>query len=221
MTRAPVFAGVTDGVGTTTLAVALHAVDGGRHDGRPVDVLVCRADGESLARAAAATGASVLAVVESGPVPGVQSPHGGLPDAARAWIDRLRPGFGAVVVLPHVERWRGLEQPAPEVAALLAGPAGRRSAFAVALMEIIEALLRSGTLARPGLPVGRPPRVPAGRAPDFPRVISRASVPTVVRLEPSGRPPAPSPWRGSNPAPGPDDDALEAGLLSHRRTGTG
>lgn len=220
--RAPVFAGVTDGVGTTTLAVALHGVDGGRYDGRPVDVLVCRADTASFARAATTTGTAVLAVLATGPLPGVQPPRGGPPDPAQTWIDRLRPRFGAVVLLPYVGRWRGLDRPAPEVAGLLAGPAERRSPYADALLEITAALLRDGTLAQPSIDVRpAPPRIRSDPAASFPRLISRARVPSVIRLDVGGRAagPARSLWRGLEPverhdAPrvGPelDDEALEA-----------
>jgi len=48
-------AGVAGGVGTTTLAVAIDAADRGVFAGQPVDVLVCRATGDSLIRAGRAS----------------------------------------------------------------------------------------------------------------------------------------------------------------------
>lgn len=44
-------AGVAGGVGTTSRATAICATDRGVFVGRPVDVLVCRATGDSLVRA--------------------------------------------------------------------------------------------------------------------------------------------------------------------------
>ena len=47
----PSVAGVSGGVGTTTLAAAINGVDRGVFVGRPIDVLVCRGTVESLQRA--------------------------------------------------------------------------------------------------------------------------------------------------------------------------
>ena len=53
----PRIAGVAGGVGATVLARALDGLDRGVFTGRPVDVLVCRATGDSLRRAARAAAA--------------------------------------------------------------------------------------------------------------------------------------------------------------------
>ena len=47
----PSVAGVSGGVGTTTLAAAINGIDRGVFVGRPIDVLVCRGTVESLQRA--------------------------------------------------------------------------------------------------------------------------------------------------------------------------
>lgn len=141
--RAPRFAGVTGGVGTSTLAAALHGVDTGRYAGGPVDVLVCGVDSLSTA---ARLGGPVLAVVADRP------PR----------LDRLTAGFGAVVTVPEIGAWRELD--APEVAGLLAVAPQRRPArmrpYIEALLEITAALLRCGVLEQPARPV-RPSFTPA------------------------------------------------------------
>lgn len=145
------FAGVGSGAGTTTLATAMHGIDGGRWSGRPVDVLLCRS--ADLAHATAVPGASVLALRTGGTVA----------PAARAWLDRLRPRFGAIVLVPEVERWRALDEPpAAEAARLLAVPADRRPPelrpYADALLRITAALVHDGALTglryRPATPPG-------------------------------------------------------------------
>ncbi|MBW0136760.1 hypothetical protein [Pseudonocardia abyssalis] len=130
--RPPVVVGVAPGVGTSTLAAALHGVDGGVIGGDPVDVLVCRVDSFALA---AAVGAPVLAVVADRP------PR----------LDR----FGAVVAVPDIAAWHGLD--APEVAGLLAVAPPHRPARLVpyidALLEIASAVVASGALGHPSRPV--------------------------------------------------------------------
>lgn len=131
--RAPVVAGVAPGVGTSTLAAALHGVDGGvvGRGGR-VDVLVCRAD--SLG-AADAVGAPVLAVVAD------REPR----------LDRLAGRFGAVVTVPRIAAWTG--SGVPEVAGLLAVAPAHRPArlrpYVDALLAIVDALVGSGALGPP------------------------------------------------------------------------
>ncbi|WP_300014525.1 hypothetical protein [Pseudonocardia sp.] len=192
--RVPLFAGVAAGVGTTTLATALHGIDGGRYAGGPVDVLVCRACSADLARAAAVPGASVLALRTDGaPAP-----------AARAWLDRIRPRFGAIVLLPDVERWRALDEPpAAEAARLLAVPADRRPRplrpYADALLQITAGLVHDGGLTgtRPG---PRPsPGAAATPAPRGRGAVDRPGPPRGTVQDPP-RPPSP---RGRGAVDGP------------------
>ncbi|MBW0129393.1 hypothetical protein [Pseudonocardia oceani] len=229
--RAPVVAGVAGGVGTSTLAAALHAVDGGRAvaSSRP-DVLVCRADSLHLA---GRRPVPVLVVVADRP-----------PRLERTGADT------AVVVAPDVAAWHELD--APEVAGLLAlAPAHRPAGLAsyiAALLDVAAALVRSGVLERPAPPSRPAPLVlPAPARPTVapPSVVPRPLVPRSLVSPPlvsppsrpavpalivvgSGRPVAPpvpvadrALWRGlravqrtptSPPGPAgsePDDDALE------------
>lgn len=228
--RAPVVAGVAGGVGTSTLAAALHAVDGGRAPaGSRPDVLVCRPDSLHLAGGRP----PVLVVVADRP------PR----------VDRTGAGT-AVVVVPDVAAWHGVD--APEVAGLLAlAPAHRPAGLApyiAALLDVATALVRSGVLERPAPPSGpaplvlpAPARPPVAPRPVVPRpLVSRPVVPRPLVPPPSrpavpalvviggGRPVAPpvpvadrALWRGlravqrtptTPPGPTgsePDDDALE------------
>ncbi|GEC21223.1 hypothetical protein PHY01_35060 [Pseudonocardia hydrocarbonoxydans] len=203
--RPPVFAGVAAGVGTTTLARALHGVDGGlARGGRPAggavaDVLVCRVD--SLAHVAGLS-CPVLAVVADRP------PR----------LDRIAGRFGAVVTVPDVAAWHGLD--APEVAGLLAVAPGRRparmQAFVDALLAVTAAVLRSGVLVRSGAhhrgaapgpgPSGRAsaersPRPPVAAVPARPSrpVPPHPSRPGAVPTRPST---GPSPAAGVSAASG-------------------
>lgn len=194
--RAPLFAGVTGRVGTSTLAAALHGVDTGRYAGGPVDVLVCGPG--SLATAARLSG-PVLAVVAERP------PR----------LDRPAAGFGAVVTVPEIAAWRALDM--PDVAGLLgmAPPRlpPRLRPYADALLEITAALLRSGVLERPARPVrpsfspavmARPVEIGRRRPTPVPALAARAPVIPV----PAGRAPtagapiiaAPTTGAAANPA---------------------
>ncbi|MDN5933988.1 MAG: hypothetical protein L0I24_23440 [Pseudonocardia sp.] len=196
--RAPRFAGVTGGLGTSTLAAALHGVDTGRYAGGPVDVLVCGVDSLSTA---ARLGGPVLAVVAD------RAPR----------LDRFTAGFGAVVTIPEIGAWRELE--APDVAGLLGMAPQRRPArmrpYIEALLEVTAALLRSGVLEQPARPV-RPSLTPAVMARVAPvpvrpvvvvgpqrlpvRVVPAPVVPTpVVRVAGGARALAPA---GTGPASG-------------------
>lgn len=155
--RAPRFAGVTGGVGTSTLAAALHGVDTGRYLGGPVDVLVC---GVGSLSTAARLGGPVLAVVAD------RAPR----------LDRLTAGFGVVVTVPEIAAWRTLD--APDVAGLLAVAPQRRPVrmrpYIEALLAVTAALLRCGVLEQPVRPA-RPSVTPAvmGRvAPVRPVVVA-------------------------------------------------
>jgi hypothetical protein len=206
-----VIAGVAAGAGTTTLATAMHGIDGGRWSGRAVDVLLCRAG--DLAHAAAVPGASVLALRAGGTVA----------PAARAWLDRLRPRFGAIIVLPEVERWSVLDEPpAAEAARLLAVPAGRRTPelrpYADALLQITAALVHDGALAG-----GRSRPVPPARStvPDPPPLwetdrgeTDRGETDRVVPDPPGPR--APRGPRGT-PVPHPGGEGVPAAARPARR----
>ncbi|GAA5126272.1 hypothetical protein [Pseudonocardia adelaidensis] len=187
--RRPVVTGITRGCGASTLAAALHTIDGGLlAPGRAgeADVLVCRPDGHSLRQA------TTLACVPSGPrpvlvlagiAPGIPTPP-------------VPPGrFGAVVALPHVRRWVAAD-PRTEAAAVLAYPPERLPTdvrgYAAALHRIVSALVGSGQLQRA-----------------VPPLVSR---PAAAALWRGLRPPART---GPHRSPGlplaaePDDEALE------------
>lgn len=159
--RAPLVAGLDDRVGTSTVAAALHARDGGRCQ-RGADVIVC--DGRSLRLAGA------LEFPPSGPrpvlaialVPGVPTPQ----------LPRLRAldaRFGALVLVPYVESWQGdapgrgnddpLASSLSEAAAVLGYPAEQLPrplrSYAAAIRTIAAAVLRSGQLHRPTPPLAR------------------------------------------------------------------
>lgn len=115
-------AGVAGGVGATTVATAIGAIDRGVYVGRAVDVLVCRATGDSLIRAgraaqlvAAATGRKPVLAITAADASGPSRPV-----AARLRL--LEPHAAAVIVLPFVRRWRELAVPLDEVRGLLAVP---------------------------------------------------------------------------------------------------
>ncbi len=150
----PTVAGVAGGVGTTTVAAALGAVDRGVVVGRGVDILVCRATGDSLVRAgraaqlvAAATGRRPVIVVTAADAGGACRP-------TTARLRLLEPHASAIVALPFVRRWRELAAPLDEARTLLRLPLGevprplRR--YAGALHDLVSALdARPSAPARP------------------------------------------------------------------------
>jgi len=176
--RRPVVTGISRGCGASTLAAALHTIDGGPlAPGRAgaADVLVCRSDEQSLRLA----GTIACAPSDPGPVlvlagiaPGIPAPP-------------VPPGrFTAVVALPHVRRWVGAD-PRAEAAAVLAYPPERLPAdvrgYAAALLRVVSALVGSGRLQRPEPPlVTRPaalwrglrPPAPVGRRPTHGRPVA-------------------------------------------------
>ena len=154
-------AGVAGGVGTTTVATAIGAVDRGVFVARPSDVLVCRATGDSLIRAgqaarliAEATGRRPVLAVTAADAAGPSRPT-----AARLRL--LGPHVTAVVVLPFVRRWRELAVPLDEVRGLLAVP---RTELPRRLRGYANAAhhLRAQLDDRSPAPAGRTGR-PAGR----------------------------------------------------------
>jgi hypothetical protein len=193
--RRPVVRGLSRRTGTSTLAAALHATDGGLL--RPgtageVDVLLCPADAPSLRHAAG------LACAPSGPHPVLV-----LAEAPGAPAAPPRPahGFAAALTLPHLARWVGTHADTRAAAgAVLAFPPEALppdvAAYAAALHRVVDVLTGSGVLDRPSPPA-----------------VSRPAA-TVLRRGLQPRPvAAPTPLRtaGSRPRPEPDDDALEAG----------
>jgi hypothetical protein len=176
--RAPVVAGVGGGVGTTTLAVALRGHDAGRESAAGADILVCRGTVDSLHRAAA-----VLEHAGREPRPVLAVTLGGTRAARgvlRAQLQLLEPGVSALVLLPHVRRWRTLADPFAEVASLLVEPVDRLPrplrAYTAALRELAGAVAASGRLSRsvpagPAAPIAsRAPHPTAGPAGATPRV---------------------------------------------------
>jgi hypothetical protein len=151
-------------VGTTTLAVALRGRDGGRERVDTADVVACRGTLDSLARAA-----DILESAGPGPRPVVAVTLDGARarGAVRARLELLGSATGAVVLVPHVERWRTLADPVAEVASLLRQPVDRLPrplrAYAAALRELAGAVATSGRLHPPPTSVVRP---------DAPRIVS-------------------------------------------------
>ncbi|WP_147201032.1 hypothetical protein [Pseudonocardia asaccharolytica] len=158
--RAPVVAGVAGGVGTTTVAVALHGLDAGRAVDPRVDVLVCRCAGDSLHRAARLTDRfggpgprPVLAVTAEGSVPARSPLH--------AALQQVQSQFSGIVVLPRIERWRELLDPLTEASGMLAQPADalprQLRGYATALRQLAQLVAATGRLHREP-PAGHPVR---------------------------------------------------------------
>ncbi len=148
--RRPLIAGVTHGSGTSTIAAALHTIDGGMlapGTAGEADVLVCRCDEQSLRQVAA------LACAPSGPRP-VLVLTGITPGIPTPAMPAGR--FGAVVALPHVRRWSAGDA-LGEAAAVLAYPPERLPpdvrGYAAALHRIVSALVGSGQLQRAVAPL--------------------------------------------------------------------
>jgi hypothetical protein len=190
--RRPVITGVTRGSGTSTLAAALHTIDGGLlapDTAGEADVLVCRSDEQSIRQAAA------LACAPSGPRP-VLVLAGIAPGIPTPPVPAGR--FGAVVALPHVRRWLAsmAGDARGEAAAVLAYPPERLPpdvrGYAAALHRIVSALIGSGQLQRA-----------------VPPLVSRPVTTTLWRgLRPAG-PAGPHPGLARDRPAEPDDEALE------------
>ncbi|MHA6622922.1 hypothetical protein [Pseudonocardia sp. DLS-67] len=154
-------AGVAGGVGATTVARAIAGVDRGVFTGKPVDVLVCRATGDSILRASRAI--QVLAASELRPVVAVTGADvSGRSRPVAARLRLLEPHAAAVVVLPFVRRWRELAVPLDDVRDLLTRPLTelprplRR--YAIAARELRAALgaPRPPAAIRQAVPQSRP-----------------------------------------------------------------
>ena len=150
--RRPVIAGVTHGSGTSTLAAALHTIDGGLlapGTAGEADVLVCRSDEQSLRQAAA------LACAPSGPRPVLV-------------LAGIAPGIPTPTVPPGRfggRRFRGAaEEPEPGHARHLPGGTAERSG-----QPVPAGTTRLPVLREPAPGCGRragtaPRRSPAGRS---------------------------------------------------------
>lgn len=138
--------GVSAGVGATTVAAAIGATDRGVTSGGRVDVLVCRASGDSLVQAAQA--AQVVASAELKPVLAVNAANASAP--SRSTTARLRliePHTASVVLMPFVRHWAEASAPIEEVRGLLSA---RRAEIPRSLRNFARAAhdLRSAVEAR-------------------------------------------------------------------------
>ena len=168
--RVPVVTGLGRGVGTSTVAAALHARDGGTW-ASAADIVVCHAGGESLRAAELLRLAPfglrpVLAVVRRGAAPG----------ASRARLSRLEGRFAAVLTLPHVPRWQVLDNSLDDAGELLAQPRERLppalQGYAAAMHGLAAAVLRTGQLVRPVPPVVIRPARPGAAGPGPPATLN-------------------------------------------------
>lgn len=135
----PLVAGVGGGVGTTTLALALQAIDCGvYHGGTVVDVLVARATMYSLRCAqqalAAAPEPPILAVVGDGS-------RSSLPSHTRARLRMTEAHVSAIVMVPFVADWPDVDTPHEDAAEVLTVmnpvPKSLRE-FAEALYQLVD-----------------------------------------------------------------------------------
>jgi hypothetical protein len=151
--RAPLVCGVAGGVGTTTIAAALQARDLGVYHGGPADIVICRTTSTSVAAAHrvvnTAPGKPVLVVVADGPLR--------TPAPVRARLTMVGPHITALVAMPYVPRWREIDQPLEQAAAILRVPPDQvpkwLQPWATALKQLMNAVIPL---------VDRPPEVPAG-----------------------------------------------------------
>lgn len=147
--RTPAVGGLAGGVGTTTVARALHARDLGVVSGADVlpDVVLCRDTVAGLASAARAApgpgpGGPVLAV----------HPRSAEPDGIDAGA--AGQGWAAVVALPLIPGWARSADPWSDAAGVLgrSAPSTAIRRYADALGRIVDALTAGGRLDRPLAP---------------------------------------------------------------------
>ncbi|GAA4997093.1 hypothetical protein WHI96_22020 [Pseudonocardia tropica] len=149
--RIPVVGGLAGGVGTTTVARALHGRDLGRVCGPDLlsDVVVTRD-----------TAAGLAAAARVAPAPGPDAPvlvlHPGTADPDGIDADAAGPGWAAVVALPAVPGWARSADPWSDAAGVLTrpGPSAAVRRYAEAIGRIVAALTTSGRLDRPLTPAG-------------------------------------------------------------------
>lgn len=211
--RPPSVAGVSGGVGATTLALALHGHDGGTAAGIEADIVVCRSSAESLDRAVRIADLfdpmavpPVLAVT----VDGAERRH---PER----LDELGPGWAAVVLVPHVGRWRGIVDPYREAAGLLGSPRDRLPRalrpYLDAVTRLARAVADSGRLGRPA-PTPRPPTSPPAVATLRREPIPLPAPPITTRPITSTLRHEPTPFAA--PQPPEPRHTTEAGVTSYR-----
>jgi hypothetical protein len=145
----PLIAGIAGGVGTTTLARALRAIDCGIYPGAgPVDVLVARSTMYSLGCAQRAVAMTpqppILAVVADGP-------RARLSRQAKARLRMTEPHLAAVVMVPFVDSWPELDDPYQDAEQVLlaAEPPKPLRGFDTALRQLVD-LIMPRLLARSG-----------------------------------------------------------------------
>lgn len=171
--RRPVVAGVAGGVATSTVAVALGATDAGVFTGRPVDVITCRATGDSLIRAATAA-QLIIGDGRRPPVVAVTAANSSGPSRpVSARLRLLEPHTSGVIVLPYVRRWASVAAPLNEVAALASRPqeVSRQlrgyAATLCSLQNAVRQLVGPPASAQPrstAAPMHRPSSRAAGKA---------------------------------------------------------
>ncbi|MFR9806586.1 hypothetical protein ACL02T_30490 [Pseudonocardia sp. RS010] len=212
--RPPSVAGVAGGVGTTTLALALHGRDSGTGAGLEADIVVCRSSAESLERAVRV--ADLLDPTAVPPVLAVTLDGGERRPPDR--LDELGPGWAAVVVLPHVGRWRGVVDPYREAAGLLGRPRERipraLRPYLDAVTRLARAVAESGRLTRPAPTTGARPGPPPASRPASP---TPPALPEPVLAAPPSQPEPAAPT--APPRPGPTPMSLPAtglGFASYR-----
>lgn len=186
--RVPVVVGLGRGVGTSTVAAALHAREGDDRE-TAADVVVCADPARAAAVLTDRAGRLPLLAVTGG--------GGARPRA-------LESRFGVVVLLPRVGRWEGLARPSDELATLLGQPFDHLPRplqdYTGAMRRLAAALVRSGQLTEPTPPPALRPRAAAlwrGLRP-VERTLPLRPVP--VTTPPGARAPEDS-W---------DDETLEA-----------
>lgn len=138
--RAPLVCGVAGGVGTTTIATALHARDLGVYCGGPADIVVCRSTSSSVGAAHrvinAIPGAPVLVVVADGPL--------WTPAPVKARARMVEPHLTALVWMPYVEQWRHTDDALKHAKAVSSHPDGMPKwlhPWAAALGQLGKAVL--------------------------------------------------------------------------------
>lgn len=169
--RAPRVCGVAGGVGTTTIATALHGRDLGVYCGGPADIVVCRSTSSSVGAAHrvinAIPGAPVLVVGADGPL---RTPA---PVKARARM--VEPHLTALVWMPYVEQWRHTDDALQHAKAVSSHPDGMPKwlqPWAAALRQLGTAvlpLLEGPSSAPAATTVTSPPATPAAGSSPEPR----------------------------------------------------
>lgn len=137
-------AGVSAGVGATTVAAAIGAMDRGVSVNQRVDILVCRASSDSLIQAAQAAQV-VVASAGRKPVLAVNAANASAP--SRSMTARLRliePHTSSVVLMPFVRHWTETLVPIAEIRGLLSAHRGelprRLRSFASAALDLRTAI---------------------------------------------------------------------------------